>query len=210
VAVTLAKAEIRRESPPGAAAIPVLFNPGRYGIDASNQIAEIGVPGLPAPLLQFVRGGSRTLTMQLFFDTYEDGVDVRRHTDAVYGLLDIERTTHAPPICEFRWGRVQFRSVLERVNGQFTMFLVDGTPVRATLDVTFRQFVDAQTAVRARPTQSADHATSHVVVRGETLAAIAAQHYGDPGRWRPIADANRLANPRKLVPGQVLAVPALR
>ena len=118
--------------------------------------------------------------------------------------------THAPPIVEFRWGRVKFRSVVERVNGQFTLFLADGTPVRATLDVTFKQYVDVQTAVRARPTQSADHATSHVVVRGETISAIAAQHYDDPRRWRPIADANRLANPRKLVPGQVLAIPALR
>lgn len=208
--MTLAKAEIRPESPPGAAAIPVLFNPGRYALDASNQIAEIGVPGLPAPLLQFVRGGSRSLTMQLFFDSYESGSDVRTHTDAVYGLLDIEPTTHAPPIVEFRWGRLQFRSIVERVNGQFTLFLADGTPVRATLDVTFKQYVDVQTAVRARLTQSADHATSHVVVRGETISAIAAQHYDDPRRWRPIADANRLANPRKLVPGQVLAIPALR
>jgi hypothetical protein len=208
--MTLAKAEIRPETPPGAAPIPVLFNPGRYSLDASNQIAEIGVPGLPAPLLQFVRGGSRTLTMQLFFDTYEVAADVRRHTDAVYGLLDIEPTTHAPPVCEFRWGRVQFRSVVERVNGQFTLFLADGTPVRATLDVTFRQYVDATSALRARPTQSADHATSHVVVRGETLSSIAFQHYDDPARWRPIAQANGIANPRKIVPGQVLSIPALR
>jgi Contractile injection system tube protein/LysM domain len=208
--MTLAKAEIRPETPPGAPAIPVLFNPGRYSLDASNQIAEIGVPGLPAPLLQFVRGGSRTLTMQLFFDTYEASADVRRHTDAVYGLLDIEPTTHAPPVCEFRWGRVRFRSVVERVSGQFTLFLADGTPVRATLDVTFRQYVDVTTVLRARPTQSADHATSHVVVRGETLSTIAYLHYDDPARWRPIAQANGIANPRKIVPGQVLSIPALR
>jgi Contractile injection system tube protein/LysM domain len=209
VVVTLAKAELRPEAPPGAPPIPVLFNPSRYSLDASNQIAEIGVPGLPAPLLQFVRGGARTLSMQLFFDTYEAGGDVRVHTGRVFGLLDIEPTTHAPPVCEFRWGRVRFRSVLERVNGQFTLFLADGTPVRATLDVTFRQYVDLQAALRARPTQSADHATTHVVVRGETLGAIAALHYDDAARWRPIADANRIANPRKLVPGQVLSIPAL-
>ena len=208
--MTLAKAEIRPESPRGARPIPVLFNPDRYSLAASNQFAEIGVPGLPTPLLQFVRGGSRTLTMQLFFDTFEDRSDVRRHTDAVYRLLDIEPTTHAPPVCEFRWGRVMFRSVVEHVTGQFTMFLPDGTPVRATLDVAFRQYVDARSAIRARPTQSADHATSHVVALGETLSSIAAMHYDDVSRWRPIADANRLANPRKLVPGQVLSIPALR
>jgi hypothetical protein len=208
--MTLARAEIRPQSPPGAPPIRVLFNPGRYGMDSSNQIAEIGVPGLSGPILQYVRGGSDTLTMQLFFDSYEAGTDVRNHTDAIYKLLDVEATTHAPPICEFRWGRIRFQGFLERVSGQFTLFLADATPVRATLDVTFRQFTDVQTAVRLPPTESSDHASTHVVARGETLAAIAASEYGDSRKWRPIADANRIPNPRKLVPGHVLAIPPLR
>lgn len=208
--MTLAKAEIVPQSPPGAPPIPVLFNPTRYGLGASNQLAEIGIPGLPAPILQYVRGASRSLTMQLFFDTYETGLDVSLYTDAVFGLLSIEPTTHAPPICTFRWGSLSFQGVLERAEGQFTLFLPSGTPVRATLDVTFREFVDLRTAIQASPTESADHATSHTVVRGETLSAIAAQTYGDPTQWRPIADANHLDNPRLISPGQVLAIPPLR
>lgn len=208
--MSLAKAEIVPQSPLGAAPISVLFNPTRYGLGASNQLAEIGIPGLPAPILQYVRGASRNLTMQLFFDTYETGANVTTYTDAVFGLLKIEPTTHAPPICTFRWGSLSFQGVVERVEGQFTLFLPTGTPVRATLDVTFREFVDLQTAVQAIPTQSADHDTLHTVVRGETLSAIAAQVYGDPTEWRPIADANHLDNPRLLSPGQVLAIPPLR
>jgi LysM repeat protein len=209
VAVTLAKAEIVPQSPKGAAPIPVLFNPTQYGLGASNQLAEIGVPGLPAPILQFVRGASRTLSMQLFFDTYEAGSDVNTYTDEVFSLLRIEPSTHAPPVCQFRWGTLSFQGVIESVNGQFTLFLGDGTPVRATLDVTFREAVDVQTAVAANPLQSADHVTTHTVLRGETLAAIAAQEYGDAGQWRSIADANHLYNPRLIFPGQVLTIPAL-
>ncbi|HUA45465.1 MAG TPA: LysM peptidoglycan-binding domain-containing protein [Solirubrobacteraceae bacterium] len=207
--MTLAKAMIVPQSPPGAPPIPVLFNPTRYGLGASNQLAEIGIPGLPAPILQYLRGASRTLTMQLFFDTYEAGSSVTTYTDSVYSLLNIEVTTHAPPICEFRWTSFTFTGVVERVEGQFTLFLADGTPVRATLDVTFREVIDLQTAVLATPTESADHATNHTVVRGETLSGIAAQEYGDPGQWRPIADANHLDNPRLISPGQVLAIPPL-
>ena len=208
--MTLAKAEIVPQSPPGAQPIPVLFNPNRYGLGASNQLAEIGIPGLPAPILQYVRGASRSLTMQLFFDTYETASDVSVHTDAIFALLSIERTTHAPPICRFRWGSFSFQGVVERVEGQFTLFAPNGTPVRATLDVTFREFVDLRTAIQAVPTESADHATTHTVTRGESLSAIAAQAYGDPARWRPIADANHLYNPRLISPGQVLAIPPLR
>jgi LysM repeat protein len=205
--VILAKALIIPLSPPDAVPIPVLFNPTRYGLSASNQLAEIGIPGRAAPLLQFVRGSSRTLTMQLMFDTYELGLDVSLLTDLVYSLLDIEPTTHAPPVCEFRWATLGFQGVVERVDGQFTLFLPNGMPARATLDVTFREYVDPDTVLQKLPTQSADHATTHTVLRGETLSSIAAQEYGDPGQWRPIADANGLDNPRLVSPGQVLAIP---
>jgi len=110
--VALEKALIKPEAPRGAPPIPALFNPNQYGLDASNEFAETAVPGLDSPLLQYVRGGSRMLSMELFFDTYEQRTDVRRHTDRIYKLLAIEPTTHAPPICTFTWGRFSFRCVV--------------------------------------------------------------------------------------------------
>lgn len=202
----LAKARIQVE---GRGEIAVLFNPNQYSLDKGNQIAEIGVPGLSAPILQYVRGGGRTLSMELFFDTYESREDVRRHTDEVYALLDILGDKHRPPICTFSWGKFSFTCVLERVGGRFTLFLADGTPVRATLSVSFKEFVDVEKLVRDPPTESADHAKSYVVRRGDTLAAIAAAEYGDAARWRPIAEANDIANPRLLAPGTPLSIPAL-
>ena len=110
--MALEKALIKPEAPRGAPPIPALFNPNQYGLDASNEFAETAVPGLDSPLLQYVRGGSRMLSMELFFDTYEQRTDVRRHTDRIYKLLAIEPTTHAPPICTFTWGRFSFRCVV--------------------------------------------------------------------------------------------------
>lgn len=205
----LTRAQLTPETPPGARSIPVLFNPTEYGLDKANALAEVGVPGLESPILQYVHGNARTLTLDLFFDTYEEGLDVREHTDAVYGLLGVEATSHAPPVCVFEWGAFRFRCVLERVGGRFTLFLADGTPVRATLSVSLKEFVDVATLVRGNPTQSADHAKTHTVIRGETLASIAWEEYGDARRWRPIADANGLANPRRLEAGRVLRIPAL-
>lgn len=192
------------------ARINFTFNPNQYSLDKSNQIAEIGVPGLNAPILQYVRGNTRTLSMELLFDTYEQREDVyERYVKKVYALLDIERSTHAPPVCTFEWKDLRFRCVLERVSGRFTMFLEDGRPVRATLNVTFKEFISVQDLVRNTPTESADHAKTYVVKRGDSLSSIAAAEYGDPGRWRPIAAANRIDNPRVLTPGAVLIIPAL-
>jgi nucleoid-associated protein YgaU len=89
------------------------------------------------------------------------------------------------------------------------MFLANGTPVRATLGVTFKEFVDVEIEVRKTPTASSDQNKTRTVKRGDTLSSIAAAEYDDPTRWRPIARANHIENPRSLEPGQVLAIPPL-
>jgi nucleoid-associated protein YgaU len=54
-------------------------------------------------------------------------------------------------------------------------------------------------------------ADSHTVQKGDTLSAIAQQHYGKASRWHAIFDANRdqLDNPDLIRPGQVLKLPQI-
>lgn len=207
--MALEKALIRPETPSGAEPIVVLFNPTQYGVDSSNQLSETPVVGLSAPILQYVRGNARSLSVEFFFDTYEQRTDVRDHTDRVYDLLAVESSTHAPPVCTFTWGRFNFRCLVQSVNGRFTLFLDDGRPVRASLTVTLKEYVEPEADVRGRPRESADHVKTYAVVRGDTLSGIAAAEYGDPGAWRPIARANAIDNPRALEPGRLLRIPPL-
>jgi len=53
------------------------------------------------------------------------------------------------------------------------------------------------------------HFTSHVVVRGETLGAIAERYYGDRALAEVIWEANRLPPKPRLVPGMRLKIPAV-
>jgi hypothetical protein len=195
--------------PEGHDAFKVLFNPTQYSVDKANQIAEAAIPGLEAPILQYVHGNIRTLTMDLFFDTYEEGKDVREATDKIYNLLKIDSSTHAPPICGISWGNFKFRGVLDHVSGKFTLFLADGTPVRATLSVVFKEFIDVEVLVKEQPTASADHRKTHVVRSGDRIDNIAGDEYGDAGKWRPIAEANNLDDPKQLEPGRILIIPPL-
>ncbi len=204
--MTLAKATI---TPEDNDPITVLFNPNQYSLTGSNRIAEIGIPGLGSPILQFVRGNSRTLTMDLFFDTYEEQADVRKETNKIYRLLDILGPTHVPPVCTFSWGSLTFVGIVTSVNGKYTLFLPSGVPVRATLSVTFKEHIPVDVQVRAIPTESADHTKTRTVKRGDSLFGIAAEEYGDPAAWRPIARANRIDSPRELEPGRVLVIPPL-
>jgi nucleoid-associated protein YgaU len=57
--------------------------------------------------------------------------------------------------------------------------------------------------------KSEPEATFYTVERGDTLSAIARDHYGDASRYPVIFEANRpmLEDPDKIYPGQVLRIP---
>ena len=88
--------------------IDLQYNPTELSWDKSAQLAEITIPGLDAPLQQFVRGQAERLTLELFFDTTDHGMgkgalSVTTLTDRIYQLIKIEPKRHAPPICTFVW-----------------------------------------------------------------------------------------------------------
>ena len=94
------------------ASVPVQFNPEEYTLSRDVNYAQAAIPGLSAPLLQFVNGNMQTLEMELFLDTYEEHKagsrvvnaarsDVRALVRLVTDLRAIEPTTHAPPVLLF-------------------------------------------------------------------------------------------------------------
>jgi hypothetical protein len=202
--------------------IEVSFNPEKYSLTKSVKFAETDIPGLDSPVLQFVRGENEKVTLELFFDTTDSGMvedvtDVRTKTGRIYNLLKINRDTHAPPRCKLAWGdggqlfsfgsSLEPRCVLESVNEEFNLFSPSGVPLRAKLNVTFREYKTIEEQLEETPKQSSDRTKVRTVQRGETLSLIAWKEYQDPAQWRPIAEANGLANPRLLVPGNQLIVP---
>lgn len=199
----------------------VMYNPEELKLEQGNQFAEVAIPGLNASPVQYVRGKNRVLTMELFFDTYESGDDVRTYTAPIVALLDTRPATLAPPVLLFSLGRLQFRCVLTDAGQRFTMFDRDGTPVRSTMSVRLQEYVDVtltttQGLFLGSPTASAvvnavasevAGSVVHIIVQGDTLVAIAAAYLGDPARWREIAVANRIIDPLTLAVGDELAIP---
>ena len=208
--------------PNGGSPIRALFNPERYTVSKSVQLAEIGIPGLNSPVVQYVRGQNEKISMELFFDTTDSGMigsvtDVRQSTAPVYMLLRVNQSLHAPPRVTLSWGSstqlTSFGSgtnpylVLESISEEFNLFSPDGIPLRAKLNVTFREAWTITQLLAAPPLHSADRTTLYTVRGGETLSQIAYRQYADATAWRPIADANDLPNPRLLQPGMVLTIP---
>lgn len=191
--------------------IEVLYFPTEYSIEKSNTFSEVAIPGLESPYLQFVKGNAGSITLELFYDTYEKRIDVRELTSKVTDLINIDPTIHAPPPLKFIWGldsREPFNCVLERVTKRFTMFNSDGKPVRARLNITLKEF-KMELNSRERELQSPDKTKVYLAKNGDSLWAIAHREYGDPDMWRPIAEKNNIYNPRFLKPGTELIIPPL-
>jgi len=191
--------------------IEVLFNPTEYSVEHSASFGETAPPGLDNPITQFVNGNAQVLTMDLLFDTYTDGggEDVSERTRQLTDLVRIDGDLHAPPTVRFSWGVFLFEAVIDKISQRFTMFLADGTPVRATLSVTFTQYKTIQEQLQQPRRNSADK-TKHRTVEGpDDLWLLADREYGDVARWRHIARANRIDEPRRLVAGTVLVLPPL-
>jgi nucleoid-associated protein YgaU len=190
----------------------VIFNPAEYSLEKGNQFSSAPLPGLSNPVLSWVSGDADTLTMELFFDTYTNkgGSDVRDETKKIARLLEIDPTIHAPPPVRFVWGALDFRAIIERLTQRFTMFREDGVPVRATLNVTFKEYKTIQEQLAAKPNESSDWTKHVVIAEGDRLSLIAAIEYGDPQEWRAIAVANDIDNPRLLEPGREIRLPPLR
>jgi LysM repeat protein len=187
----------------------VSFNPEEYTLSRDNNFAAQSIPGLSSPLIQFVNGNLRTLEMELFFDTFEVRKDVRDETNKVIDLLKIDSELHAPPVTIVSWGTLQFQCVLVKATQRFSMFLDDGRPARARLSVTFQEFIDVDREGKEVNRQTADFTKTHSVAETDTLTRLAYRYYKDPARWRVIAAANELDDPRAIYPGQLLVIPSL-
>jgi hypothetical protein len=75
--------------------ITFLFNPNELTVERANQYAEKQFPGMPSSTFQFVKCGARSLNMNIFFDTYEKGQDVRDFTDKITGwTLRVQEELH--------------------------------------------------------------------------------------------------------------------
>lgn len=193
------------------AKIPLRFNPTEYQIQKQNIYAEVAIPGLDAPPLQFVRGGAARLTVDVLVDTSDTLADVRtRYLDQIDSLLKVESESHAPPIVAFHWDREVFSGVLEQATTTFLLFTDQGVPVRAKVSLAIKQHAPVEVQVNQARTASPNFDKAYTVRRGDTLTSIAAATYQDATAWRAIALANNIQDPRRLVPGTVLALPRLR
>lgn len=216
----------------GKTEFEVLYNPESYTQRRHVHYSDRAGLSMDTPITQFSHGHAEILTFSLFFDSMSAGaevggtimehlafggnsllasaasaIDVRKYTQRVYGLMEIDESLHVPPLVELHWSELNFRGHLIGCQQTFTRFSETGAALRARLECMFRGFLGN---IEKKSLQSPDTTKFRTVHQGESLWAFAAREYGDAGAWREIARANGLENPRLLRSGDVIALPALK
>jgi hypothetical protein len=190
--------------------VTVLFNPTDYGIDRGASYAELQVPGLTTPVLQFVRGEAQTLSLELFLDRTGEGRTVEGDLAALRRFVEIDPDLHAPPVCQFQWGQVPwFEGVVTSLKEKYTLFNEHGNVQRARVTLTLKSYKSAEVQLRDLKRKSPDHTRVRVLREGERLDQLAAEAYGNPRLWQVIAEENDIDRPRFVPPGTALRIPAL-
>lgn len=151
----------------------------------------------------------------LIFDTYESRESVRsKYIEWFEHLVKMDPETHVQPAVRFIWGEWgnmaladdEYVFYVEEMAVNYTMFLPNGTPVRAEMTLKLKQ---AHPVSKQKEKKSPDHAKLYTVRRGDTLQAIATLEYDDPSEWRRIADLNSITDPMNVKPGSKLLVPPI-
>lgn len=203
----------------GGLVVQCMFNPYEYSISKSNTFNEISSCG-DTPEAELAKAGAQTLSLNLVFDTYENGKDVSVLTNELWKFM-MRRTSQKsktspknkkpnPPLVAFVWGSFYFASYITSMTQKFTLFRHDGIPVRANVQITFTQYTDANDYPNQNPT-SGDGQIEKIwrVTAGERLDTIAYEVYGEASMWREIATYNHISNPLSIQAGDMLAIPVL-
>ncbi len=92
---------------------------------------------------QYVSKSTGKLTMDLIFDTTDEGSDVRSITDQVAQFMNptVQVSSRrperkAPPRIEFSWGTYKFEGIVESYKETIDFFAPNGVPLRASVNLT--------------------------------------------------------------------------
>ena len=138
---------------PGGTPLTVHFNPASLVYSVENSVAQQS--GNPKKA-QYVAQFSGKLTMDLQFDTTDDGSDVRTVTNQVALFMQASANASAaaqnaappsangnssgpppkaPPVLMFQWGTYQFQGIMDSFKETIDFFSNDGVALRALVSI---------------------------------------------------------------------------
>ena len=132
----LVKARLMSDEAPE---IEFMFNPTELVFERSiaTKAGDATRTGKGIPKVSFSHIEACKITInKIIIDTYEKGESVNEYINKIKKAVEFVSGKERPPIYTFMWGgQIHLkRCFIDKITYKFTMFLPDGTPVRAVID----------------------------------------------------------------------------
>ena len=198
--------------------------PAEYTIVKTNVWTFKPRTGVDLPDGEFGGGNPRMIRLALLLDVslLGENESVREVTDRLFKMMETGGGGgggggSVPPFVTFTWGSVDtFKAVAPRSASSSSSSTPTASRSAPTSGSSSRRPRRPRprrpraAASRQNPTTRAMRGMKvHTVADGDSLASIAYNAYGDPTRWRMIAEANDIDNPMHLRRGTPLTIPRL-
>jgi hypothetical protein len=233
--MSLQKATI---TPEKGEAITAMFNPDLITYSKTNVWNYAVTNGNRLPDGSFGHGSPATLHVTLMLDGTETGENISLIVDKLTKMTKVvdnlpngtaptaARSSPAaggggaaatsqskqgrPPTVTFQWGTyLSFVAVIQNLTSKFSLFLDDGTAVRAQVDLTLWQIADEDAFAKQNPTSGGRTGERiHRLAPRETLDQVAYAVYGKTSLWRALAAFNGIDDPLRLQAGDPILLPA--
>ncbi|MBL3570527.1 peptidoglycan-binding protein [Rhodovulum sulfidophilum] len=197
------------------------INPARFKRKYKTRFSGIdrdGAIGKSKPVPKFDRSDPEHLTLTLTLDG--TGVVPDAANTTVSAQIEKLRSIaysydgddHQPNPVEVEWGGglSDFQGRLTGLDVDYTLFQADGTPLRATVEMTFIEAITEEKEAKESNDKSPDMTHVLQVREGDTLPLMCQRVYKDVTRYLEIARANDLDDFRDLTPGMLLHFPPIR
>lgn len=214
---SMVTAYIQAIEPPTVPTVVFQFNPQTIQINFQGMWGEWhqSSTGGPQPQWRGIQADQISVPLTLdMFSLPKPGFGIDVTIDSLRALCMPTEISKAsgqpmPPIVCFGWGPniILPRAIVKGVNVTYKRFLL-GIPIRADVTVQLGAVPLPAPLGAMNPTSGglAPHRT-HTVSAGDTLPSIAFAAYGNPNRWRAIAEVNNIDDPMRLRVGTVVRVP---
>ncbi|MFI5260108.1 MAG: LysM peptidoglycan-binding domain-containing protein [Candidatus Limnocylindrales bacterium] len=168
---------------------------------------------------EYITSGPQKAQLSIFFDEWSnpDG-DVSKQVNKLLSWTKPSRMSvdqhdrPRPPVVAFQWGQsgalANHKWCIESISAEYTMFRANGTPIRATCDLSLSEYSDDRPIAQNPSSGARESRRSRILGEGDSLASIAFGEFGDATLWRALARLNGIDDPMAIAPGTRILVPS--
>ena len=198
---------------PNGSPFIAMFNPEQWTDKEAFVYNDEQEEGTQEAVQRFNHVKSRELAFEILIDGTGASGEKKEVTAELQSLrqtVGFNGNLHRPNKLFIIWGYFIFQGVIETVDITYTLFRPNGTPLRAKVQLKFRQDTDSVTRVLDMDLHSADLTRIRTILDGERLDQLCNAIYESPRFLLEVAKANELTTFRTISPGSDMVFPPIK